>query len=210
MPLDTFIHNLLNVLVQITNKMGLRKKMRTNLNYWPTLTVWQRKIITSIRQMLHDLWLTVPNGYYCICSDGAISDLTTQAICAGSRRSGCKPCHTPCDMSQSHFVMLRNFGCLLAFSSPSRFSYAMLHECITVQVSFRMQCQWIPVFPTNMLSLSSGSKWSRIQLSQLWSCFSFKTQLNSIGLSVPHRKHISSPLRAQQVNAIYRFVSMVY
>jgi hypothetical protein len=39
---------------------------------------------------------------------------------------------------------------------------------------------------------------------------SFKTQLNSIGLSVPHRKHIMSPLRAQQVNAICRFVTMVY
>jgi hypothetical protein len=32
----------------------------------------------------------------------------------------------------------------------------------------------------------------------------FKTLLNSIGLSVPHRKHITSPLRAQQVNAMYR------
>jgi hypothetical protein len=32
------------------------------------------------------------------------------------------------------------------------------------------------------------------------------THLNSIGLSVPHRKHITFPLRAQQVNAIYRFV----
>jgi hypothetical protein len=31
-----------------------------------------------------------------------------------------------------------------------------------------------------------------------------------IGLSVPHRKHITSPLRAQQVNATYRFVTMVY
>jgi hypothetical protein len=38
----------------------------------------------------------------------------------------------------------------------------------------------------------------------------FKSQLNCIGLSVPHRKHITSPLRAQQVNAIYRFVTMVY
>jgi hypothetical protein len=34
--------------------------------------------------------------------------------------------------------------------------------------------------------------------------------LRSIGLSVPHRKHITSQLRAQQVNAIYKFVSMVY
>jgi hypothetical protein len=32
----------------------------------------------------------------------------------------------------------------------------------------------------------------------------------SIGFSVPHRKHITSPLRAQQVNAIYKFVTMVY
>jgi hypothetical protein len=36
------------------------------------------------------------------------------------------------------------------------------------------------------------------------------TQLNSIGLSVTHRKHITSLLRAQQVNAIYRFVTIVY
>jgi hypothetical protein len=42
------------------------------------------------------------------------------------------------------------------------------------------------------------------------SCLLFKTQLNSIGLSVPHRMHITSPLRAQQVNAIYRLVTMVY
>jgi hypothetical protein len=35
------------------------------------------------------------------------------------------------------------------------------------------------------------------------SCILFKTQLKSIGLSVPHRKHITSPLRAQQVNTIY-------
>jgi hypothetical protein len=34
-------------------------------------------------------------------------------------------------------------------------------------------------------------------------CLLFITQLNSIGLSVPHRKHITSPLRAKQVNAIY-------
>jgi hypothetical protein len=34
----------------------------------------------------------------------------------------------------------------------------------------------------------------------------FHLKLNSIGLSAPHRKHITSPLRAQQVNAIYRFV----
>jgi hypothetical protein len=35
------------------------------------------------------------------------------------------------------------------------------------------------------------------------------TQLNSICLSVTHRKHITSPLRARQVNAIYRFVTEV-
>jgi hypothetical protein len=42
------------------------------------------------------------------------------------------------------------------------------------------------------------------------SCILFKTQLNSIGLSVPHRKLITSPQRDQQVNAIYRFATMVY
>jgi hypothetical protein len=42
------------------------------------------------------------------------------------------------------------------------------------------------------------------------SCLSFRTQLNSVGLSIPHRNHITSPLRVQQVNAIYRFVAMVH
>jgi hypothetical protein len=42
------------------------------------------------------------------------------------------------------------------------------------------------------------------------SCLLFKTQHNSIGLSVPHRKHITSPLRTQQVNDIYRFVMSVF
>jgi hypothetical protein len=28
--------------------------------------------------------------------------------------------------------------------------------------------------------------------------------------AVPHRKHVTSPLRAQQVNAIHRFLTMVY
>jgi hypothetical protein len=37
----------------------------------------------------------------------------------------------------------------------------------------------------------------------------FYLKLNSIGLSVLHRKDITSPLRAQKVNAIYRFVVMV-
>jgi hypothetical protein len=38
----------------------------------------------------------------------------------------------------------------------------------------------------------------------------FHLKLDSISLSVPHRKHITSPLRAQLDNAIYRFVTMVY
>jgi hypothetical protein len=42
------------------------------------------------------------------------------------------------------------------------------------------------------------------------SCLTFKSQFKFMSLSVPHRKHIASPLRAQQVNPIYRFVTMVY
>jgi hypothetical protein len=42
------------------------------------------------------------------------------------------------------------------------------------------------------------------------SCLLFKTKLSSTGLSVPHRKHITSPLQTKQVNAIYRFAIMVY
>jgi hypothetical protein len=37
----------------------------------------------------------------------------------------------------------------------------------------------------------------------------FKIRLSSIGLYVPLRKQITSPLRAQQVNASYKFVTMV-
>jgi hypothetical protein len=40
-------------------------------------------------------------------------------------------------------------------------------------------------------------------------CPVFYLKLNSVGFSVPHRKHITSPLRAQQVNAIYSFVMIV-
>jgi hypothetical protein len=39
--------------------------------------------------------------------------------------------------------------------------------------------------------------------------FLYTILINSIGLSVPHRKHITSPLRAQQLNATYRFVAIV-
>jgi hypothetical protein len=42
------------------------------------------------------------------------------------------------------------------------------------------------------------------------SCLLFKAQLNFVGLSVPHRKHITSPLRAQQAIALYRIVTIVY
>jgi GH24 family phage-related lysozyme (muramidase) len=38
---------------------------------------------------------------------------------------------------------------------------------------------------------------------------SFRAE-SPIDLSVPHGKHITSPRRAQQVNAIYRFVKIVY
>jgi hypothetical protein len=41
-------------------------------------------------------------------------------------------------------------------------------------------------------------------------CPVFYLHLNSIGLSVCQRKYIKSTPRAQQVNAIYRFVTMVY
>jgi hypothetical protein len=56
-------------------------------------------------------------------------------------------------------------------------------------------------------------------MSNIMSCLSFKnlTLLNStqlyiylVALSVLYRKYITSPLRAQQVNDVYRFVTMVY
>jgi hypothetical protein len=42
------------------------------------------------------------------------------------------------------------------------------------------------------------------------SCPLFNTELTNKRLSVPNKKHIMSPLRAQQVNAIYRFMTMAY
>jgi hypothetical protein len=42
------------------------------------------------------------------------------------------------------------------------------------------------------------------------SCLLFKTLLNSVGVFVTHRKHITSPLQAHWVNALYRFVTMIY
>jgi hypothetical protein len=39
----------------------------------------------------------------------------------------------------------------------------------------------------------------------------FKIQLNKVLCTPqPHRKQVTSPLRAQQVNAIYRLVTMMY
>jgi hypothetical protein len=38
----------------------------------------------------------------------------------------------------------------------------------------------------------------------------FYLKLKSTDLSVSHKKHITSPLQAQQVNAIYGFVTIVY
>jgi hypothetical protein len=45
---------------------------------------------------------------------------------------------------------------------------------------------------------------------QFWDIIFYLKQSSSIGLSVPHRKHITSPLRAQEVNAINRFATVVY
>jgi hypothetical protein len=42
------------------------------------------------------------------------------------------------------------------------------------------------------------------------SCLLYKSQLNPIGLSVLHKKNITSPLRAQQVNIICTIVTMMY
>jgi hypothetical protein len=42
------------------------------------------------------------------------------------------------------------------------------------------------------------------------SIFLCETQLNSTALSVFHKKHITYPLRAQQVNAVYSLVTIVY
>jgi hypothetical protein len=38
----------------------------------------------------------------------------------------------------------------------------------------------------------------------------FYLKLNAIGLSLPHRKYITSTQLVQQVNAMYRFVTIVY
>jgi hypothetical protein len=60
---------------------------------------------------------------------------------------------------------------------------------------WRRLCVWLCCRQTISPLLDSNLKCSALYLS-----------LSSIGLSVPRRKHIRSPLRAQQVNAICRFV----
>jgi hypothetical protein len=63
-----------------------------------------------------------------------------------------------------------------------------------------------------MLSIGLGQRYINITITILDIIHRpvFYLKLNSIGLSIPHRKHITSLLLAQQVNAIYRFVTMVY
>jgi hypothetical protein len=80
-----------------------------------------------------------------------------------------------------------------------------------------MQCPYLTGntlrlrYEPNRLMLSIGlCRWYHNSGKYPSSCLLFKTQSNTIGLSVPHKKHITYPLRAQQVNAIYRFVTMVY
>jgi hypothetical protein len=78
-----------------------------------------------------------------------------------------------------------------------------LHEKHAVQRGI-----WVPT--QHSLCGQGKPRKTLIELAGHRTCLLFKTQLNCIGLPVPHRKYIASPLRAQQVNVIYRFVTIVY
>jgi hypothetical protein len=63
------------------------------------------------------------------------------------------------------------------------------------------------------LSIRSGTKENHGKPRSSWPVAGpshVKTQLTSIGLSVPRRKHITSPLQALRFNVIYGFVTMIY
>jgi hypothetical protein len=84
-------------------------------------------------------------------------------------------------------------------------------QCLSERSRFMPFTAW-PLWSAQITLRSTGlwRRYIKITVTIPSSCLLFKTQLNSIGLSVPHRKHITSPLRALQVNAIYRFVTKVY
>jgi hypothetical protein len=66
----------------------------------------------------------------------------------------------------------------------------------------------VTYFSIEYLLLFWSSNWIHrlVMMVYYYNCLLFTTQLTS----VPRRKHITSPLRAQQVNFIYRFVTTVY
>jgi hypothetical protein len=78
-------------------------------------------------------------------------------------------------------------------------------DCLPLQASRYTLLGIAPLTEPNRLMLPTGL-W-RWYINKFWtlsiSCLLFKTQLNSIGLSVPHREHITSLLRAQPVNTVW-------
>jgi hypothetical protein len=86
------------------------------------------------------------------------------------------------------------------------FFYLKLHSTLQVYPYITENTLRLHYEPN--LTLSIGLWRWYISITILLFIILFK--LNSIGLSVPHRKHITSPLRAQQVNAIYWLVTMDY
>jgi hypothetical protein len=105
------------------------------------------------------------------------------------------------------YMITRNTGSIHQFLQRLATRYATITAYSLVQFQFRDK-QSLFYEHHNGLRLAPDTE-STITITIL-DIIVFKTQLNSIGLSVPHRNHITSPLRAQQVNAICRFVTMVY
>jgi hypothetical protein len=101
----------------------------------------------------------------------------------------------------------------------SSFSFASISRsvCLCGSLSTSPQCpriqQLIHVFAFQTIRSIGLWRWyihKIITILDVIHRLLLKTQFNSIGLSVPHSKHTTSRLRAQKINAIYRFVTMVY
>jgi hypothetical protein len=79
--------------------------------------------------------------------------------------------------------------------------HSMVHRLDTAaRRSVCLRCHW------DGTGLLTKCGWSEGPADWLLNSKSFNVFVGPIGLSVPHRKHITSPLQSPPVNKIYRFV----
>jgi hypothetical protein len=108
---------------------------------------------------------------------------------------GCPTCHEAAAAGGSP-------GGVMDWGFPSNLPESRLLRLLLLLLILVMAGTWLVGFVQRHVIISAVELCN----SQL-----FYLKLSStLGLLEPHRKHITSPLRAQQVNAIYRLVTMVY